>query len=314
MIKTAKPLAYSYVRFSAKIQRLGDSERRQIDLCRSWCGERNFQLDESLGVDVGVSSFRGRNSTKGVLGKFLSLVGDNLIKPGSFLLIENIDRFSRQDPWDAFKLVQKIIDAGISIVTIQDRQEYSRETISKNQGQIYILWGAMQRAHNESQTKSDRITEKWQNVQRLSRDKDFKALGNLPKFKGGRMPGWIKWTGSGYVLDKERAAVVRRIVKMAMSGMGGAKIAATLNHSGVPTLSRRGKPWEYSRQTSTRRMGRQGSQRDLRRFIRQLTCDCPAIAPNVRQAGRRQGHLGLSLHEQNVKVVGSSATAPLLPT
>jgi DNA invertase Pin-like site-specific DNA recombinase len=39
------------------------------------------------------------------------------------LLIESFDRLSRMDPWDALPIFQEIVNAGITIVTLQDKKE-----------------------------------------------------------------------------------------------------------------------------------------------------------------------------------------------
>jgi DNA invertase Pin-like site-specific DNA recombinase len=249
MIKTA-PKAYSYCRFSTKIQKLGDSERRQLDKCKAWCLDHHVELDESLGGDVGVSGFRGRNSAKGVLATFLGLVkgSERTIKTGSILLIENIDRLSRQNWYDAFSLLQEIVEAGITLAVIDDHQEYSLASLKEQPHQMYVLLGNMQRANAESQHKSERITQKWGQIHSLIRAKDYEGLSRLPQWKGGVHPNWLKWVGGkkGYDLDPPKAAIMRRVVKMSLAGMGAKKIAATFNREGIPSISKRTKTWDQA--------------------------------------------------------------------
>ena len=52
-------------------------------------------LDESL-RDIGVSAFKGKNAIKGALKKFIELVEAGRIEKGSILILESLDRLSRQ--------------------------------------------------------------------------------------------------------------------------------------------------------------------------------------------------------------------------
>jgi DNA invertase Pin-like site-specific DNA recombinase len=88
--------AYSYARFSSAAQSEGDSERRQLADARVYAAEKGFTLDESLGVDRGLSGFSGEKLALGVLGEFVRQVRAGKIARGSALLVENPDRLSRQ--------------------------------------------------------------------------------------------------------------------------------------------------------------------------------------------------------------------------
>src|SRR5438309_1630332 len=92
------PRAYSYLRFSHPSQLKGDSKRRQLQWANDICQRNNWTLDDSLTFqDLGVSAFRSKNSKVGDLAAFRELVRSGRIAPGSILLVENIDRLSRDD-------------------------------------------------------------------------------------------------------------------------------------------------------------------------------------------------------------------------
>ena len=57
---TAKPYAYSYVRFSTPEQARGESFRRQIEAARAYAAKNGLVLDESF-RDEGVSAFKGKH-------------------------------------------------------------------------------------------------------------------------------------------------------------------------------------------------------------------------------------------------------------
>src|SRR5690349_15598624 len=108
MGKNTKPcrqstdLAYSYIRFSNKEQARGDSLRRQTDPggAATWCERNGVRLETSLTLqDKGVSGFRGKhreNPDKHALALFLELVKRGRIPRGSYLIVENLDRLTRE--------------------------------------------------------------------------------------------------------------------------------------------------------------------------------------------------------------------------
>ncbi len=129
----AERKAYSYLRFSTPEQSVGDSFRRQTALAQEYAIRHGLDLDAELTFrDLGISAYRGKNARKGALGAFLKAVDDEIVPEGSFLLVESLDRVTRQDPWEALPLFQLIIIAGITIVTLQDGKSYSRAEMREN--------------------------------------------------------------------------------------------------------------------------------------------------------------------------------------
>jgi hypothetical protein len=99
----------------------GDSLRRQMEAAERWAAENGMVVDESL-TDLGVSAFRGLHRLKGALGRFLDLVAKGQVPKESFLIIESLDWFSREDALDVLSEFTKVLKAGITIVTLIDRQ------------------------------------------------------------------------------------------------------------------------------------------------------------------------------------------------
>ncbi|MBT6035644.1 MAG: recombinase family protein [Kordiimonadaceae bacterium] len=109
-----KDKAYPYVRFSSATQESGDSIRRQEDLINTFIINHDLELDESLDLnDYGTSAYRGANISTGDLGRFIGLVKAQKIRKGSYLLIENFDRFSRMEVRKALAPFLDLIEAGI---------------------------------------------------------------------------------------------------------------------------------------------------------------------------------------------------------
>jgi DNA invertase Pin-like site-specific DNA recombinase len=92
-----KPKAYSYTRFSTPEQARGDSSTRQALAARRWAEGRGVELDAELTFrDEGVTAYDGSNVERGALGAFLKAVYCGDVAKGSWLLVESLDRISRQ--------------------------------------------------------------------------------------------------------------------------------------------------------------------------------------------------------------------------
>src|SRR5438128_1281383 len=90
------PAVYSYTRFSTGEQRKGTGQQRQDKLAAEWCIARGFALATNYS-DLGVSAFKGKNATHGALARFLACVESGVVTRGSVLIVESLDRLSRQN-------------------------------------------------------------------------------------------------------------------------------------------------------------------------------------------------------------------------
>ncbi|MGO4571043.1 recombinase family protein [Microvirga sp. 2TAF3] len=236
------PKAYSYVRFSTPSQAQGDSLRRQLEAARAWCLEHNLELDDSL-RDLGVSAWKGSNrEEKTALGRFLERVESGEVEPGSCLIIESLDRLSREAVSDAAYLLLGLVRKGVRVVTLADRKEYSKEDIDSRGGvDLMISVGIMARANEESNIKSLRIGKVWSNKRERARAEGHKV--------SGATPAWIRLDGQKFVILEDRAEVVRRIFREAVAGRGKRSIAKGLNEEEVPSL--RGKRGWWSSTVDT---------------------------------------------------------------
>ena len=222
--------AYSYIRFSSIGQQAGDSFRRQLDLSEQYVKEHGLKLNTSLNMhDLGVSAFDGSNLEKGALGAFVEAVRTGRVEQGSFLLVESLDRISRAQVLTALQLFISILNAGIVIVTLADSQTYSATSVRDNPYQLLISIVVMARAHEESLTKSKRISAAW------AKKRENASSNVLTK----TCPNWLQSTESGFVEIPEHVAIVQRIFSMKANGMGKLTISKCFNLEGVPLISRR---------------------------------------------------------------------------
>ncbi|MFK0573972.1 recombinase family protein [Endozoicomonas sp.] len=154
---------YSYQRISSKKQLRGTGITRQLESSAAVCEEKGWTLDTTFRLtDIGKSAFHGRHlDDKAALGGFLKAVDDGLIKRPAVLLVESLDRLSRENIMDALELFIRILNTGISIYTTIDRITYNREDIKSNFGPLIISITILCRAHEESLIKSERTKKSW---------------------------------------------------------------------------------------------------------------------------------------------------------
>lgn len=235
-----QPKVYSYSRWSTPEQSRGDSSRRQADAAERWAERHGYQLDLSLNItDEGVSAYRGSNAVDGGLSRFLEACRRGLVEDGSFLLVESLDRISRMAPRKAQRLIDDIVDAGVTIVTLSDDQHYTGERLDNDPTALLIALMVSWRAHEESKTKGRRVAAAWDAKRQRVRANPAERLTR-------RAPSWLIPTDDGrWAVDQPKAAVVRRIFTMTLEGIGEHGIAAKLQHEGAPMLGR-GKHWHRS--------------------------------------------------------------------
>jgi DNA invertase Pin-like site-specific DNA recombinase len=223
-----KPLAFAYVRFSSEKQSTGSSVDRQLQRAREYALEHGLELDDTTYHDLGVSAYRGKNAVEGKLGVFIAAVETGRIPRGSYLLVENFDRMSRNVVSEAQALLWNLVNRGITVVTLLDRQVFSKETIDSDTGptQMILALLEMVRARNESKRKADLVTRGWENARKTK-----KIITRMA-------PAWLStedW--KTWIIDRDRAEVVKRIFKMAHDmGLGTPTIARQLNAENVPTF------------------------------------------------------------------------------
>jgi DNA invertase Pin-like site-specific DNA recombinase len=234
------PVAYSYIRFSTTEQQKGDSLRRQTEASAKYAAAHGLTLDDSLTAhDLGVSAFSGANFESGALGRFILAIDEGRVVPGSYLLVESLDRLSRLPVPEALAIFQSIISRGIVIVTLTDMAVYSKERLKTDWTPLLIALVSMSRAHEESAVKSQRVRAAWNaKKERIKVTKEAMS---------GRCPWWLRLSADGkkYELIEENAKIVRELFDMARSGMGGMSIGQHLTKLQVPT-PQHSKYWQKS--------------------------------------------------------------------
>jgi DNA invertase Pin-like site-specific DNA recombinase len=208
------PLAYSYIRFSSVQQSGGDSVRRQTTAARDWCSRSGVRLDESLTFrDLGRSAYLGehrKNPDRCALAAFLKLVKDDRVPRGSYLIIESLDRLTREHVRAGLMLLLGLIEAGVRIVQLSPSELVYDERSDEMGLMLAIV--ELSRGHRESKRKSDLIKSVWNKRRQQARDGQVSYTGMLP--------AWVEEHGGKLRLIPERAAVVKKIFRLATDGYG----------------------------------------------------------------------------------------------
>ncbi len=225
--------AYSYLRFSTTAQQEGDSLRRQTQAAETYAKEHGLDLDESLKFsDLGVSAYHGANVQTGALSIFRRAIEDGIVEPGSYLLVESLDRISRQYPLKAVGTLSDICEMGITVITLSDGHIYTADKLQKDPQALLMSILIFIRANEESEMKSKRLKAAWKNKRSQAKEKPLTA----------RAPHWLKLNDdrTGFEIIDERAQVVKDIFKLYLQGKGQVQIARELNQKGI-------KPWGHSK-------------------------------------------------------------------
>lgn len=222
-------IAYSYVRISSKRQLDGDGIRRQTEKAQAYADANGLQLDTELQLqDVG-SGYHGKHVKFGELGGFLKLVEAGGIPVGATLIVESLDRLSREDVLIAQARFIDILLAGITIVTLIDNQVYHKD---RDFTQLIMSLSIMKRANDESETKRSRSKSR-------VRNNKLDALQGLPRFSIS-CPSWIDQTrtsGKDYTFSlNAHAETVRVIFQKYANGLGVHSIARYLNKEKFPVF------------------------------------------------------------------------------
>ncbi len=225
--------AYAYIRLSSQAQAAGDGERRQRESAQQFAVRHGYEIVEHM-QDIGVSAFRSTNAEEGsVLAKFLARAVSGAIERDTLLIVESMDRLSRDELQPAVRLLLKILDSGLLLGIITEDKIYSQI----NYTDFLLIAGDMVRSHKESEVKSLRSLANWE-------EKREKAKKGIPVTR--QCPHWMKVKGGKFKLIPERVEIVKRIFSWYMEGKGQGKIADLLTENGVQAWNKRKPVWHQS--------------------------------------------------------------------
>lgn len=227
-------LVYSYSRFSDPRQAKGSSLERQAAYAARWAAEHGLTLDESLTLqDEGLSAYHQRHVKSGALGVFLAAVESGKVPPGSVLVVEGLDRLSRAEPIQAQAQLAQIVNAGITVVTASDGKAYSRERLKANPMDLVYSLLVMIRAHEESDTKSKRVT-----ASIVRQCQGWLAGTYRGLIRNGKDPVWVRLVDGKWELIPERVEAARTGLDLYRRGYSATRILEELTRRNLSLTGR----------------------------------------------------------------------------
>ena len=235
---SSAPMAWSYTRVSSGQQLTGGGLNRQDDMAVEWCKRNGFALDTELDLaDRGRSAYKGDHLRKGALGEFLRLAQQGALGDAPVLLIEAVDRLSRQEPLDALQqVVFALVKEGVRIIDLEDGRTYDRESLAGDALVMLVL--KAKAAHDYSKRLGRRLASHWDQARDGFRDGSLVHRGGAG---GGRHPFWLSLNPGGTAWEFNEHAESVRVVLQLIEVDGMAVTAKKLNQRGIRTHT--GKDW-----------------------------------------------------------------------
>lgn len=222
--------AIAYLRFSSLQQVHGDSFRRQQKMIAEWLSAHpDYFLNPVTYEDLGLSAFRGVHAARGAFSVFMEAVELGHILSGSVLLVESLDRLSREKIGDATERLRTILKAGIDVVTLSDGAHYTSDSLNDPFLVIKAVLIA-QRANEESEIKSRRMQSAWAAKRKLAVDAGAVMTT--------RCPAWltVRSDRSGFDINNELADTIRYIYMLRLKEYSYGKIRLILNQENRKNL------------------------------------------------------------------------------
>lgn len=221
--------AIAYIRFSSTEQKKGGSLSRQTETIAAHIAAKGWVLDNTI-LDDGRSGYKAehRRADRGLGGFELeALAGEHV---GKVLVVERLDRLTRESPQKTWGLITKLVDAGVSIATVESDKFYAAYAELDMLSILEVLFKASGN-NEESEKKSKHIAREWEK----RRDR-AKANGTaLTKLS----PPWLSVNSATrqFSIIPDRAALVAEWFRLAdEEGIGAQAIAKRMEGAGV-------KPW-----------------------------------------------------------------------
>lgn len=223
-----------YGRYSSKGQKDGSSIERQLEDARAHIARMGW-TEKDVVLDEGKSAWKGDHLSTGNLGKLTSRIKAGMVPAGTVILVEKLDRLSRQKRRTTQRWLEDVTGLGIDIATVDGARRYSDASLTASMWEVVEILIKAELAWAESQQKSERT------IDGLARKRAKAATTGISL--SNRSPGWIRVEGDKRIAIPERADVVRLIYEWTADGMGTAVIAKRLNETLTPAWGGSYKAW-----------------------------------------------------------------------
>ena len=223
---TDQTSAISYTRFSTGEQAKGDSYRRQTEAAENYCERNGLKLLDDF-FDSGISAFKGTNADEGALRELIERAKNGLYPKGTILIVESLDRISRQEISRALRLFLEILEAGFDLVTLSDGERVYRHDKTELVDLIISLV-VLSRANEESEMKSQRILASWKNRRKLAVE--------TGKMITAVCPAWLEARNGKFYAIPERVKIIKEMFRLSVEkNMGATAICSHFDNQGIKT-------------------------------------------------------------------------------
>lgn len=234
--------AIIYSRFSSAEQSKGYSLERQQTLGAAFAAEKGWLIETTI-TDEARSAFHGANRLEGSALHQFELEARNGLHRGKVLVVENIDRLSRQGAKAAAQLIWGLNEHGVDVATYHDGTTYRADDSGDLLDVFKLIMGAQQ-SHQESVNKSKRTAA-------TARKRDGRIEAGEMDVPIANMPNWIRMVDGKRVLIEDRTSVLNLIYDLYIDGVGIHRIVTTLHERGIPSWTppeqlRGNNGWFYS--------------------------------------------------------------------
>ena len=194
-------------------------------LGREYATSMGWQIEREI-ADEGRSAFHGANRLEGAALHDFEIEARNGLHRDKVLVVENIDRLSRQGAKAAAQLIWALNEHGVDVATYHDGYVYKAD----NNGDMMELFSVIikaQLAHEESVNKSRRTKASWE-----KRHKNI--VEGSKETMAGRAPAWLTIRDGTYHAIENRAKVLNEIYDLYIDGVGIYRIVQRLNERKEP--------------------------------------------------------------------------------
>lgn len=216
-----------YNRWSDKKQSQGSSQARQKTGAEEAVERHGWKVVSTL-EDQGVSGFKGHNLDEGAkLRSFLEMIKKGEVGKGDVLVVEAMDRLTREEIDQAFTLVCDILRAGIVLHTTMNDKFYDNDSLNSLPDMMMVLV-ELHLANEHSRKLQKRLKEYW----RIRRNEV--AEGKVKYTK--KTPYWIDSTTKTWTPIQKQVDKITLIFAKYNGGWGMTKITKYLNQNGILPL------------------------------------------------------------------------------
>lgn len=219
--------AICYVRWSSQEQGRGSTLERQLEVTGEHVEAMGWTVAEAPMIDRGKSAYTGQNIETGNLGKFAkSIIDKTRSAQNLVLVVEELDRLSRQPADVMLTWMSPLIRAGLTIKVVKTNQTINRAMLDHDMGGLMMILIGAFGSHTESRKKADRVAEAW----RKKREAVRAGKSINEKQRNHRRPKWVEVDENGeFWVPSHKREIVELIFANRLKGIGKGLTAQQLN-------------------------------------------------------------------------------------